>query len=298
MDKENKSKEDASENRDDFETITGIGASIAEALYQSGIHRFSELSQFTPEKLANLLGAKVAFVSVQRIENDDWLGQARKLASKKEKHVPEANWREMADFFVSFGEVIDSDGNPKLKTKVHYSQKDITECWDGIAVDKLTQWMLTHVDLPKVPESVDIKSEWKDQLPIQADELEEQVDLEVSNLWVSQVTVPVHDEPNTSKNMVRVEGALNFSGPDALSLTYERVPFAIEIYLVNKENNQPDLAATYSCQTEPHELQYEFQQDLAIPARGKYRICMKARLLHPFMAEIQKQGPILKVGKV
>ena len=296
MNKGNKNTENTPEHQDDFEAICGIGASIAEALHQGGVHSFSELAQFTPEKLANLLSTKVAFVSAQRIENDDWLGQARKLASKGAKRVPETNWREMADFFVSFGELIDSDGNPRLKTKVHHSQGDVTECWDGIATDKLLQWMLAHANISQTPESADSKVDWKAQIPAQVGDLVEEVDLEVSDLWVSQVTVPAPDEPKTTQNMVRVEGSLNFSGPDAASLTYELVPYAIEIYLVNKENNHPNLAATYTSQTEPDKLNYIFQQDFAIPAHGKYRICLKARLLHPFMAEVHAQGPILKVG--
>lgn len=294
MDKENKNQKNTPENKDDFEVISGIGASIAEALYQSGIYRFSELARFTSEDLADLLSARVAFVSAQRIENDDWLGQARTLASEQSIHTPETNWRELADFFVSFGETVDADGIAKIHTKVHHSQGDQSECWDGIVTEELIQWMLSHANLAQEPERD--KNKWKKQIPVQDEDLVEEVNLEVSDLWISQVSVPVQDKPENTQSVVRVEGSLDFSGPDALSLTYEIVPFSIEIYLINKDDSHSRLATIYNGQTEPHELNYKFQQDFAIPKRGKYRICLKARLLHPFMAEVQTHGPILRVG--
>ena len=64
---------------DDFTRINGIGPRYAEALVKAGITRFEQLAAQTPEALAELL-APYARVRTARISDNDWIGQAARLA--------------------------------------------------------------------------------------------------------------------------------------------------------------------------------------------------------------------------
>ncbi|HXV42098.1 MAG TPA: hypothetical protein VEC96_03480, partial [Anaerolineae bacterium] len=179
-------------SRDDLQQIKGIGPFTAVALNNLGIYRFSDLTNFTPESLANLLKTMTASISPQRIERDNWLGQARALTQRpKEPGSPQLetdeaaqpllesrveaaeplapqtldqaeteesplpsiehkernratreNWRELADFFVSFGYAVDKEGQERLETKVIHYQVDQSDQWEGVATSQLLNWML------------------------------------------------------------------------------------------------------------------------------------------------------------
>ncbi len=64
---------------DDFTQINGIGPRYAQALVEAGITRFEQLAAQTPETLAELL-APYARVRAERINDNDWIGQASQLA--------------------------------------------------------------------------------------------------------------------------------------------------------------------------------------------------------------------------
>jgi hypothetical protein len=301
MNKHHSTLEDSSGDRDNFEMINGIGESIAKALHRSGIRRFSELALLTPEELAERVKEVVPIAPAQRIENDDWIGQARELAKKKlrpitPKLLPSGR-RELANFLVIFEDVTNEAGKAALQTIVNHEQSNQSKSWDGIATESLIQWMLANASLPGQPVAkvLEPKSETHGFLMSDA-ELEEEIELSLTDLWVSQATIPVQVEGLTAQKFVRVEGKLNIGGPDALSLTYERAPFSIEFYLVKLESNHSDLVTTFTSQLDPNNLIYAFQQDFPIPEHGHYRLYLTSRLLHPFTAEAQIQGPILRVG--
>lgn len=66
----------------DFTRIEGIGPKYAEGLIASGITSFRQLSEQDPEHLAETLRAKGLRVIGDRIIQDDWLGQARRLIAE------------------------------------------------------------------------------------------------------------------------------------------------------------------------------------------------------------------------
>jgi predicted flap endonuclease-1-like 5' DNA nuclease len=66
-------------DQDDLTQIAGIGPRFAEALRAVGITQFVQLAQETPDDLAAKLAAHVT-VSAQRIQNNNWIGQAADLA--------------------------------------------------------------------------------------------------------------------------------------------------------------------------------------------------------------------------
>lgn len=314
---------------DDFQQIKGIGELIAQALYELGINDYAELIHFTPEKLSELLKPKVAFISAQRIERDNWLDQAKALVEERkaqsneqpgeskptapeteeiveesiQKIIPErrsGSWREVADFFVSFGYAIDSEGNEQLQTKVHHSQADQLHQWDGIAVDELIQWMLNRANLP-APQETKLEGRVEALPPAEvskAEPEEESTYLVLSNLWVSHMKTPVMAQSNQSqKGLIRVEGNLSVAGQDAYRLSYERIPFVVEMYLVNLQTKQSEIVANYSDQLFPEELSYAIHQDFPIPNTGRYQLFVLARLLPPGAIATHLQGPVIRIER-
>jgi hypothetical protein len=57
------------------------------------------------------------------------------------------HWRELGDFFVSFGFVIDETGKKHFQTRVHHSQADRSAQWSGLAIGQLLTWMLRQTNL-------------------------------------------------------------------------------------------------------------------------------------------------------
>jgi predicted flap endonuclease-1-like 5' DNA nuclease len=63
---------------DDLQKISGIGPGIEKTLHGLGIYHFRQIAQFTPDNVA-WVDQRLRFRG--RIEREDWIGQARKLAS-------------------------------------------------------------------------------------------------------------------------------------------------------------------------------------------------------------------------
>ena len=329
MDESDRIQEEQPQHSDDFQQIKGIGKLIAQALNELGINDYAELTHFTPEKLSELLKPKVAFISAQRIERDNWLDQVRALVEERQaqtneqpgeskpatpeageirdesiqKTIPErrpGSWREVADFFVSFGYTINSEGNEQLQTKVHHSQADQLHQWDGIAVDELIHWMLNRANLPE-PRETEEEGRVEALPPAEESKVgleDESAYLVLSNLWVSHMKMPVMAQNNQSQTgLIRVEGNLRVAGQDAYKLSYDRIPFVIEMYLVNLQTKQSEIVANYSDQLVPEELSYAIHQDFPIPNAGRYQLFVLARLLPPGAIATHLQGPVIRIER-
>ncbi len=66
----------------DFTRIDGVGPKYAEGLVASGITSFEQLSEQDPEHLAEALRTHGLRIIGDRIVQDDWIGQARRLAAE------------------------------------------------------------------------------------------------------------------------------------------------------------------------------------------------------------------------
>src|SRR5262245_34243942 len=157
-----------SEKIDDFLQIKGIGQTTAQALLNAGVHRFTDLADHTPESLSALLKTTRLTIAPNRIERDNWIGQARKLVHNSDQ--PESSPREttlqpasapetqpqasfvdcieLSDFVVAFGYAISQAGEKSLQTKVEHTQNGQSERWDGVATTQLLNWMLNRANLP------------------------------------------------------------------------------------------------------------------------------------------------------
>ena len=63
---------------DDLKKISGIGPGIEKTLHGLGIYHFRQIAQFTPDNVA-WIDQRLRFRG--RIEREDWVGQARRLAA-------------------------------------------------------------------------------------------------------------------------------------------------------------------------------------------------------------------------
>jgi hypothetical protein len=64
---------------DNFKRISGIGPGVEKRLYNAGILTYAQLAALSPEDIAALV-SDLAGLSVERIEKNDWIGQAQALA--------------------------------------------------------------------------------------------------------------------------------------------------------------------------------------------------------------------------
>jgi predicted flap endonuclease-1-like 5' DNA nuclease len=62
---------------DDLKQISGIGPGIEKILHELGIYHFRQIARFTPDNVA-WVNQRLRFKG--RIEREDWIGQAKKLA--------------------------------------------------------------------------------------------------------------------------------------------------------------------------------------------------------------------------
>ncbi len=307
--------------RDDLQKIKGIGRVAAQALYSLGINTYEELARYTPASLADLLIGKVSATTLRSIARDNWPEQARSLVlggaasasgqekrghtarikasstkeSGKGKSLSQGTWRELADFYVSFGYSTDSQGAEHLKTRVRHSQANNLNQWEGIATDELIQWMLKQANLPEPPKgsSTAITAAAPQLGPGRASSPEETM-IALSDVWVTEVKVPV-TASSREASYLRVECRLVLQDPDAVNLTYYRVPFSVDLYLVDTATNETKLIDTYNDRLSPGDQDYHITQDIAIPQAGRYQLFLFARLLPPAMGAAHLQGPVVRI---
>jgi hypothetical protein len=73
---------------DDLKSISGIGPSVAQRLYGAGIMTFSQLADLSPDEIAALV-TDLTGKSAALITKQDWIGQARALASMPPEAEPQ-----------------------------------------------------------------------------------------------------------------------------------------------------------------------------------------------------------------
>lgn len=309
--------DNAGDTYDDFKKIKGIGASIAMALVESGIYRYQDLARMTPLELTELLKDRVAFISPQRIQRDEWIDQAKSLAErtpagaphiekspdkgnnnppqeadKAATHSKRETWREVADFFVSFGYTSNQDGEERLQTRVHHSQAGDFKQWEGIVTKELVSWILNKANL-----SDEVMPEVGDSRP--AKQADRQVEPQHPSLLKLSYPRVAEVEPagkgRAQATHLRLESTLGVSGPRVEKLCEDRQPYLVEIHLVDMDTNQSERVASYKAQLSPGELDYMIQLDFPIPRAGRYHLYLVASLLAKEGSVVYLQGPLVRV---
>jgi predicted flap endonuclease-1-like 5' DNA nuclease len=300
-----------SDNRHSLQQIKGIGQAIAQALNRLDIHSHADLTGFTSDSLADLLKAEIPLISPKRIERDDWLGQARALARRQKDSgssqpqtdepsapsaerdqkatakAPHESWRELADFFVSFGFAINEQGEKRLQTKAHYSQADKPKAWDGIVTDELIDWMLNQASLSQPAETAAQTEIVTPPAPVTLYNAQ----VEISEVRVSEIPTP--QRIGEKKLIARVR--FQISGPEAEALTANRLPFRIEVHTVDLKSRASCLVASGQGQLQPQVFEYSGQQAFPMPEPGRYELHSILLLLPPGDMMACYRGPIFNV---
>src|SRR5690349_10873034 len=81
---------------DDFTQISGIGKILDRRLHEAGVNSYADLAALNPEGIASLL-AEPAAVRPGRIADEDWTGQAARLAAETAEDQPGAAGEEAGD---------------------------------------------------------------------------------------------------------------------------------------------------------------------------------------------------------
>jgi len=120
----------ASQLGDDLTLIKGIGPAIKTRLHDTGILTFAQLGASSPEKIA----AVVTSLSAKRIARENWIGQARKLASKQKpakRRMKRAVLRGRQHYGTFTVELLLNEDNDVRCTRVTHIQSGAEDTWAG-----------------------------------------------------------------------------------------------------------------------------------------------------------------------
>ena len=320
----NPTADEPSDTATDLQQIKGVGQKTVQALQDLGIGHCADLTGFTPDSLADLLKAKIPSISPKRIERENWLSQARTLSQSQAEFEPaqtEADetpapsaedqrdkpitsqhkglgWRELADFFISFGFEIDADGAEHLKTKAHHSQSDTPRIWDGIVSKELTTWMMGQAHLPLPPET---EPQATPEPPTHPSSPEfaaplsgmPQYDARIEVAGVDVLTIPT--PLDCQKVKLAAEVHFRLSGSAAKRLASARGPFRVELYAVDLGTGASKSVASAMGQLQPQILDYASRQEFPVPRLGRYELQAIVRLLPPGDGMACHRGPTISV---
>ena len=134
---------------DDFKLIKGIGRAMERRLHQAGIRTYTQLAGSTPAELASIFAGMIG-MSVERIVQENWIGQARSLspepasAERQSEASPPGNGQHYATFTV---ELLLDDRNAVRRTRVAHVQGTSKDTWAGWQEERLIRFVAAHAGL-------------------------------------------------------------------------------------------------------------------------------------------------------
>lgn len=134
---------------DDLKRIHGIGPGIAQRLYDAGLHTFAQLAALSSDDIAALLGG-IAGLSGKSIAAQDWIGQARTLATAPPAadETPSRATTAVRQHYATFTvELLLDESNLVRRTHVTHVQGGIAETWAGWPADRLVEFFTQHAGL-------------------------------------------------------------------------------------------------------------------------------------------------------
>jgi hypothetical protein len=131
-------------NADDFKLIKGIGPALAARLHEASIITYRQLASLNPDELASWVNG----LSAKQIAQQDWKGQARKLASKKsppkssrKAMVKKAVHQHYENFTLEF--LVDQK-HAVRRTRVAHIQSGDADTWAGWEATQLVDFLARH----------------------------------------------------------------------------------------------------------------------------------------------------------
>ncbi len=296
----------AGDERDDLETINGIGSKWADALYRTGIRRFEDLGQYTPHSLAEALFDQTGVkVPPERIEAKQWIDQARERtqqanpgrtpaneetegAEDPPQASPKRKWEQHAAFSVFFDYEIDEHGERVWQTRVYDNESGVEEPLPGIEPTLWVNWILERAKLPVSAEPA--------PTPLEAAATPTPITLYDAQIEIPDVRVSeVGPSPAVPEKRLAAEVRFQVSGPEAGRLVADRIPFCIEVHTVDLQSGASSLVASEGGKLEPQVFEYTSQQAFPLPELGRYKVYAIFHLLPPGERMAHQQGPTLTV---
>jgi hypothetical protein len=115
--------------RDDLKLIHGIGPGIEKRLNAAGIQSYGQLASMTPAEVVSSIG-EIIGLTENRIEDQDWIGQAKKLQPEKPSRL--TNGRNGHQHYATFTvEFLLDEANSVRLTRIVYIQGETDQTWAG-----------------------------------------------------------------------------------------------------------------------------------------------------------------------
>jgi hypothetical protein len=134
---------------DDLKRIKGIGQRVETRLHQAGILSFAQLAAVSPEQISGMLADMIG-MSPQKIEDQDWIGQARQFAAEVETDeaikIP-ANSTDQQHYETFSVKLLVDDDKQVRRTNIVHVQKGTEENWAGWDEKRLIAFVVEHAAL-------------------------------------------------------------------------------------------------------------------------------------------------------
>lgn len=308
MDKD-KEKLPFSEDRVRLQSVKGIGNVFAKALHKIGIHDCADLSAHTPQQLAALLSQDGDIkIKPERIESEDWIGQAQRLnqqksnpsnhqqtaddpISRKPGAEPERGkqqaWNQYAGFSLFFDYVNIDPLMKEWQTHLYHEESGKEAYLSGTETAVWAEWIENQAQLPAPANlhNTENTSQVKNALTAMSPDM----DLEINHVGIMAV-------PGSFDN---IQYSIHFSlrGSDSLSAINQGGTFQIELLLFNLNNNTIEQFTESSLfQLRPGQLDYFVTDLIPMPATGRYEIQTIVYLHAPAQLLSTNIGPIVNIG--
>lgn len=158
---------------DDLTKVVGIGPAVEQHLRKAGIVSYGQLGRMKPKKVASLLKDMKGFTE-KRIVDEDWLGQAQRLAEQAGETQAEAdrralesseNGRHRQHYAVFTCELLLDRLNQVRRTRVMHVQSQQEVFWAGWVPGKLENFLAQSAQLSLLEPSGDADAARPDQAP-------------------------------------------------------------------------------------------------------------------------------------
>lgn len=137
---------------DDFTQIRGIGPGIATRLHNAGILRFTQLASLSPEEIVAATGNLIG-LTVERVEQQDWAGQARELSEIRYEPITDENGGHL--HYATFtAELLLDENNRVRRTRLVDVRAGVEEAWAGWDADRVVQFFSAQSNLMPEVETI------------------------------------------------------------------------------------------------------------------------------------------------
>lgn len=262
--------------RDDLESIQGIGAATADALFRMGVRRFSDMTEYSPESLAKSLFERTGLrVLPKRIEVEDWIGQARIRAGLKgqpPREGTDTNWHQHAGFSVFFDVRTTNEGGRVWRTRLYHAETGDEVSVPDVQAARWVEWILQRARVPAPARPL--------------------YDVGIEAL---EVGVSLLSPANSAAGLLAADIRFRLTGQDVLRLAHDRFPFRIEVYTFNTTTGATKRVAGETGVLEPNVVEYHSRQAFTMPEVGNHELHSVIVLLSPDGTMAHHQGPRFQV---